>query len=532
MAAPTEIDTDQISTTNRNRVRVWRGAALTGDRLVLALVVLFLFCDLVVILRAAASNPLWMDEVLAVWVARLPSAAAIYSALAHGAEFSPPTYHLLLHYLSAVAGDSYLVYRLLSVFAHIVTGICLFTLLRRYLDISSAAFGVTFALLGFLPFFALQARPYALLVACFALATLLWDDLDRTGISFWRVAGIALLLAFTGSLHFYAALFVVCLGSMELVWSMLHARVRPAVWIALIVSGLCSLAWLPLLRTLSRFNAGDTWGSSYYARPKISALGFVYMKLFLFSGQHVLFLLSTIVLLGAAYALSGSRGLKASSFRVAAGPTEKSRTNLYVIAFCEVVFPLCIFIVARLVTKTFNDRYCLIGCLGFSILAACVVSHLSTIRIIGPFMVLIACSMTLMDIPSFGERADYLQPMLARTDRSLPVVIGEGLQFLQLEESAPPATRSRFVYVTAPAGVVSPDPTNENQVKRWIPIRPDLPITDAATFFARYPRFYILHTGISTDVMTDWLASKGLLDRVVARQGGAWLFEARSPNPE
>ncbi len=525
--------TDQTFNTKTDRSGIESGTVFTsGDRYLLMLVGLFLFCVLVATLREAVRNPLWMDEVLAVWVARMPSAAAIRSAIAHGSEFSPPTYHLLLHYLARLAGNTYLVYRLPSVLAHLVTGICVFTLLRRYLETASAAFGMAFALLGYLSMYALQARPYALLVACFALATLLWDDLDRNGVKSWRIVVIAFLLAFAASLHFYAALFVVCIASMEGVWSVLNGRIRPAVWIGFFLAGLSSLAWLPLLKTLSRFNAGDTTAPNYYAKPTSGALTYVYSTLFVFDRQHVLLLLIAIALVALVYALAGL-GTRIP-FRPADPPSPVGQrlTNLYIIGFCEIAFPILVFVVARFVTRTFNARYCLLGCLGFSILIACVLRSLSASRPMAALVLLAACRLAFVDIPTWSEDEAYLEPLFAKANQSYPIVIGEGLEFLQLEESAPPSSKARFVYVTAPPGVVSPDPTNENQVKRWIPIRPDLPIVDAPTFFSRNQRFYILHTGASTDVLTGWLMRNGLLGKVIAHDGGTWLFEAKSPEPE
>src|SRR5579884_2596790 len=61
------------------------------------LLVLFCLCFLAGALRAAARNHLWMDEVLAVWAARLPSTHLVWSAVFHGSETSPPTYDLILH---------------------------------------------------------------------------------------------------------------------------------------------------------------------------------------------------------------------------------------------------------------------------------------------------------------------------------------------------------------------------------------------------------------------------------------------------
>ena len=167
-------------------------------------------CFLAMAFRHAAGKQLWMDEVLAVWTIRLPTAGMIWSAIYHGAEFSPPTYHLLLHSLSRIAGSSYLVLRVPSILWPCSLPRSAFFLLRRHVQLAAAAFAVPFIVLGDLYVFAIQVRPYALVVVCFALAILLWDVLEYSLLLFASLynrcparAGdcVALLCRAPGSLH-------------------------------------------------------------------------------------------------------------------------------------------------------------------------------------------------------------------------------------------------------------------------------------------------------------------------------------------
>jgi hypothetical protein len=107
--------------------------------------------------------------------------------------------------------------------------------------------------------------------------------------------------------------------------------------------------------------------------------------------------------------------------------------------------------------------------------------------------------------------------------------VSEGLQYFELSEAAPDSMKSRLFYVTAPAGVVSPDPTNEHQVERWKAIDPELHVVSPEAFFALNPRFYLLHTTGSTDVLTGWLLAQGSIEKPVAKIGSGWLFEAEAP---
>jgi len=125
-----------------------------------------------------------MDEVLSVWVIRLASPSRIYSALAHGAEFAPPAFHLALHYYSKLAGDSPLALRLPSLAAILVTSACSFAIFRRILGTAPAVFACCLLLKTLFPF-AVQVRPYAFVACCFALALYLWDGFNRSEQS-WR----------------------------------------------------------------------------------------------------------------------------------------------------------------------------------------------------------------------------------------------------------------------------------------------------------------------------------------------------------
>ena len=498
------------------------------EGLVWPLIIVFAICFFTASARAASTNPLWMDEVLTVWVVRLKSTGAIWSALYHGSEFAAPTYHLLLHYWASVAGYSYFALRLPSIVAILISGACVFALLRAYASTSVAAFGMCLALLGSLSTYAVQVRPYALVVCCFSLAALLWNGLDDQGQSLWRVVLITCLLAFAIALHFYAVLFVPCFALIELTWAASSRRVRLWVWIGLFLAGISAFAWLPLIKALSHYNAGDASSSDYYAKPTVGMLSLAYSVNFIADKRQALFLMVTVCLIVAIYAFGQVYHRFGSTSMVKAGQRWHSVTKLYSIVFAATAFPVIVFIFARIFTKTFNGRYVLIVCLGLAMLTACALDAIPAFRQVVAPTLLIACALTFIRSGQPGGEPGTAA-LLNEATKPYPIVIAEGLQFFQLEEAAPEPMKSRLVYVTAPPGVTLPDPTTEHQVERWRPIRPDLKIQDSEKFFANNPHFYILHTETSADVLTSWLLEKGALDKPQGRIGSEWLFEAEAP---
>jgi hypothetical protein len=421
-----------------------------------------------------------------------------------------------------------MLFRLPSILAVLGSGLCVFAFLRRYLDTAAAAYGMVFSLLGALAWHGIQARPYALVTACFAGAILLWDGIDSQQHKLWRVCTMSVLLASAISLHFYATLFVSCIGIIELLWSALNRRIRISVWLGLFLAGASSLAWLPLIRVHSHFIANETASTSFYARPTLGSLIQAYSELMIFDRNQILFLTATVCIIGTILTLGRMRVASLRSITTTALPN-RSCSNLYLMAICALAFPLLVFAFASVVTKTFNVRYSLIATLGFSCLIAYVFSSLPAFRWAASAILLTACPLALLSSPYHNIPILDQVAVVKQAAEPYPIVIGEGLAYFELEEAVPKEMKSRLVYVDAPPGVVSPDPTNEHHVDRWHLIRPDLKVVSAKDFFAQNPRFYLYHTRISTDVITTWLMQQHLIGRPIAEQGDAWLFEAEAP---
>ena len=491
---------------------------------------LSLFVELYVFtsLWVSATSPLWMDEVLAAWISRLGSPAAIWRAIAHGAEFSPPTYHILLHGVAAVVGGGKLAMRVPSLVAALGCALVVFVLMRRRYSVPAAALATALTLELALYGFVIQARPYVLVTLCFALALLAWD---RAGsrVAVWRACLIAVALSVAIALHFYAALLVGVLVGMEALRSMASRRVRLPVWVALAVPVLSLAAWAPLMRQILRYNAGDTGAPQYFAKPTLGSLLGCYGNLML--GQNDALLIAFALMMGAAFLLR--HFVPARWEPAATAPTPRpsgARRDLDfdVTTACLVAIPLIVFAASILVTRTFNERYTLAASLGVALLYARLVARLPG----GDWVAcgLLATSCGLWGIHASKARVPPGNPDLALLQRAVgdqPIVIGEGLRYLQLEEAAPPALRNRLVFLSMP-GVASVDPTDAHQVERWAPLRPDLAITPLDGFVASHGSFYLFSSAEQKDTVTNHFLQTGEIVQVngnaIADGGQSWLF--------
>ena len=209
---------------------------------------------------------------LAVWTAREPNAGAIVRALANGSEFDPPLFHLLLHGIIRFGGIGKLAMRVPSIIAAYVSGLCVFELVRRRYAVPVAVLAMTVCLVSGLSAYAVQARPYTLVTACFALALTLWDIPAEQPPSLRSAVGIAVLLTLAVGAHFYALLLAGSLGLAELVWTVAHRRVRWLHLSAIALACASVLIWLPILRRATAFNAVDAMSPHFYARPSLPML--------------------------------------------------------------------------------------------------------------------------------------------------------------------------------------------------------------------------------------------------------------------
>jgi hypothetical protein len=467
----------------------------------------FLACYLAVCIVSAARTPLWMDEVLTVWIVRLPSASRIYNALAMGAQFSPPAYHLALHYLSKLTGAGYLAMRLPSIAAIFVTGVCSFALFRRYLGAPRAIFACCLLLRTLLPF-AVQARPYAIVTCCFAASLLLWDGYNRVA-GWWRCTAIGLLLALAISVHIYSALLIPCIGCMELFRTWRTRQFRLPLWIALGCAAATMLLWLPLIHSLSRYNSGDTGSPAYYAKPVLSRLISAYDDLIFAGPSNIILLLVAMGAIAAARLYGSANSLETQENREPRrGENSK---DFWTAIFGTLLLPAIVFVFSIAVTKTFEIRYVAAAAIGMSALVAGSLGNVRSFERAVPFLVLVAALLTAGHRPHYVGEFDR-QAVFQRLSGSFPIVVADGLQFCPLEESAPPDIRSRLVYLTLPPGVPAADPTNEHQIERWKAIDPSLPVESLTQFLQRNSSFYVLDTRLSDDALTTYLLDRHLID--------------------
>lgn len=451
----------------------------------------------------AARSPFWMDEILAIWTARLPDIPAIWSALARGAEFSPPLYDILLHLLGKIGVASRLGLRLPSIFAIYVAALAIGALVHRRAGVPPAALAAGVVLSTGLFGYAIQARPYALVTAVFALALLVYDRPERASIR--RSVTLGLLLALAIALHFYALLLAATVALIEFVRARIERRAPR--WRTLAATGVAAISillWWPILHAAHVYSAADVTAPGYYAQPTMRALVGTYAMLLGWLMGPLIALLIAVVAKG-----------------------RPARSMLRITALLLTAVPFGIFVFALLVSHSYADRYTLAGGLGIGALFAALAVQLGRGSTRAAMLLLVLLPLGNMR-RSAGElgKEDRLEA-LALVDAApgtLPIVTGSGLRFLELREHALPAIARRLVFLDVPSG--STDPTNRHQVLRWKAIRPDLNVADVRPFACSTPAFLLFAQpeGGGADDLPRWL---GLQRSAILLHGRASLTLVR-----
>ena len=426
----------------------------------------YVFCAVTCVSHSA----LWMDELLAVTAATQAHWRGVVHVIWVGTDFSPPTFHLLLHALPGLSSHERLVARLPSIVAVLGAGWCVAVIvLRRYpAPIATIAFAATVAspLFGY----AVQARQYGLTTFCLAAALAVWDGMpDSPKQTPARMIALWAALAACLSLHFYGVVVVGALVVCEILWSAHSRKVRVHVWATFAALIPVLLAWLPLSIHLRAIGRADQIGPEFYAAPTPVRLGLAILDLTIGNARQLpLFAgLLLAIILGAV--LNPNAGMAQKSRPVVQLPDP----NFLIIMLGLVAIPFGAYELGAIATGSFVTRYAagltlLPGLMISAALATCPDPKRAAII----FVPLAAFSLFLQSGGSM--RTHVLTQVREVLDQNLaqPVLVGDGGLYIELVGFLSPADADHVAYLAAPREAPSADPTNEHEVIRLASIDP------------------------------------------------------------
>ncbi len=207
-----------------------------------------------IVLVQSALKLLWLDELITLYVARLGSARAIWSALLHGADPNPPLNHILSMWAMRVFGQNAFGLRLPAMLASWAGLAGLYTFLRAQLPVIFSMIGVcSFMAMGGFDYSS-EGRPYALLLCASIVSLLLWRRIVEGRNENLPAIVLALALAVSISSNYFGGLAVFPIAVGEAARTFQQKRFCWRVWLALLAGSASILAYLPLIHSaMTRF---------------------------------------------------------------------------------------------------------------------------------------------------------------------------------------------------------------------------------------------------------------------------------------
>jgi hypothetical protein len=466
-------------------------------------------------LRARA-RPFWFDEIITLAAAQQPNLSATLKA-ARMIDAIPPFTHLIIHLVTRLFGTGEVVSRIPAMLGFWVFCLCLFGFVIRRV-------GMFFALTTlFLPFatdsygYSFETRCYGILLGWGGLALFCWQSAAAGKKRTPALIGLSVALAGATLSHYYAVFILLPLAGGELLRTLRRRRIDWSIWMAYAV-GLIPLALsIPAIRAVMKANTHP------WARAHIRD----YLDYYEGQFQHAIpFAVIAVVLLAGYFILA----------ELKREPPDAARNRMpdyeLFAAILLLAIPVAAITAALLIPPHFfTERYAMLAIAGFAVLTPAIAARLAAGRAgIGAVLVIAAT------VPFIGELSQAArgfknpfdeEPMLRQALESSPVVVSDGILFLQAWYYAPEAARQRLAYVADIASAVryrGSETINLNllSIARVLPV----PVIEYRNFAAPGKQFLIYSDGRSSWLIPKLLAEGGAVS-VVSWNGSRMLVRAR-----
>jgi len=460
-------------------------------------------------LVGAATRPFWYDEVCTWIVVRQPSLSGIWDALKNAADSQPPAFYFVERLSSILIRNEDLALRLPSILAFCCITICVFVFARRRANGAYALVCSAIPLATILfNWYAVEARPYSLVVACIAFALVAYQ---RAPSPAWMFA-MGLALAASASFSYYAVLSLAPFGLAELQFLIVRRQIRWGVWMALVCGVIPLALFWPLLAYFRHY-----YGGHYWAQASLSGFIHIYGSFFMSTPP-----------LGVAIAAAALLGMAALIVVRAAEPVgtaeETSKpAHEYVLVLALVGLPAIGFLAAKLTHTGMMDRYVLSSVLGISLAAAYLLPILdrrSVALAIGALIAMLSVQEASFwvahksHLTRFESPDDSLESLIVSAGYpDLPVVVSDGLEYLPIARYAAPPWSERFVTLVdlSEAVAFAGADTLEKELIVFRSIAP-VNVYDFSSFVELHSSFLLYSSSGSRGDPHDWWATRLLRD--------------------
>ena len=246
----------------------------------------------------ARDRALWNDELLTLYISRLPSLDVVRAALAAGADGMPITYDLIARLAQTLIRNPPLGVRIPSMLGYLVLLASTYAFARKGASPLASICAVLLIALSPVREYAFEARPYAIVIGCVALAAVLWQrglEEERR----FTAPALALILGLAVACHTTAIAVLAAFAAAELAYAFTRRRLRWNIWIAF---GAAALPFVLNFSTVQHYR--ELYGATFWLRPAWAHVVTTYQYL---SSDTNLTIAALIVLLVSA-PLASTRG--------------------------------------------------------------------------------------------------------------------------------------------------------------------------------------------------------------------------------
>jgi len=474
-----------------------------------------------VLVRWASIKPYWLDEVLATWIASRDSYHGIMRALLAGINIDPPLFHVLVHHLFRLFGQSELVARLPGIAGFLTLCTALYVYVRRR---AGPIYGCA-ALLLPVPtlywFYATDARPYGLLGGLAALATLFWARSSEGPHRKRWAAAFALTLGAALSCHFFAVFLLVPFG-LSLATRILRRQPGTLLQtVALAVGVLPLIAWAPIAINARQFS------THYFSPPSLGILTFGIALSLADVFKAAPFFLVGLVALGFV-----------PSVRSAFWQHPNIRLfDEFILITGYLLTPALALAAGILTLSVFHPRYVLFFLIGTFLAVPLVVHRAFPLNRLVAILLLLCVAfvpvqyldrMSTRPVRTEDTQLAFLLAHLPEPDSS--VLVPDSNSYFVLFHYAKPTVRGRLAYVYSPTLALQMKKVGYDTTERVyaaLGSQCNCHIFELESYLRRHRRFYLLDTdaSLTKEWISVWLRGMQLRQHTVARSGSTALIE-------
>jgi hypothetical protein len=470
----------------------------------------------------AGKKLFWYDELLTFHISNLHPFSLLWRALRAGVDGMPPFYYVLVQLARRLPGDPLVTLRLPSIFGYLISLLGVYWFARRKLPPFAGLAAVLLITLSPFREYALEARPYSLLVGFLAISAVFWQ---RVGENRFMTPLFALFLTLAVACHNFAVVAVSCFGIAELTWTILSRRIRWGVWAACLLAAFPFFLSLPLL-----LHIRDVYGKHFWGRPDWGVAVSTYTNYLglAFNPAFVLIVFFGLVVGG-------------SLLRMMRQPREEPLKRDFALPEIVLVggflfYPALLVVLNHLLGGGYTYRYGWPAILGL-VLGSVYLLRTFWLKSSSAYLILAL----LIAFAHQGEsesrrlyqagstRVDDRWTKLAELSREqpgIPVVIGSPVTYLEASQYAPPELRANIVQVDDPdmaAKFLGWDSADKSLqlVARIAPLR----VEGIAPFQMAHQRFILLSGG-SSDWFTQYLVETRYNLRLLSKDGDFQIYVA------